>query len=280
MRQALALLLLVTLATACSELNTPAPPPTLTPTSPPTPLPTYTPQPFAPTYTPLPTWTPMPTWTPVPTSTPTATPIPPPLPISAEALYAARQENATRFDLAYKGRWVEITGTVGAIESGDVRLVVNLEMYSQMVDAGLGHILTEYIALQDLPVEVQAGANRGDTFTAVCLVGNYTFGTMLLQHCSVPVTTSEPTGAQESPQAPTPTPPPVLEREFDDGTVLVGTDVAPGTYTAPGGDFCTWVSVNALNLSTHDGGGAGPHQVTLASGDTMATFECGRWTAS
>ena len=77
------LLLVAMVAGACSEIDLPKPPPTVTPTATDTPTPTITP---TPTFTPTPTTTPTPTNTPTlrpgetpkPTSTPTNTPIPEP----------------------------------------------------------------------------------------------------------------------------------------------------------------------------------------------------------
>ena len=110
---------------------------------------------------------------------PTATPIPAPA-VTAVELYQERENNATRFDLNYKDKWVRITGTVGQVEDGDVRLVVDEESYRV-----LGSIFIEYIALQDLPREVQASAEKGQQFTATCKVGNYILGTMYLEDCSI-----------------------------------------------------------------------------------------------
>ena len=57
-----------------------------------------------------------------PASEPTEPATPPPV-ISAIDLYQEREANATRYDLNYKGKWVQITGVVGAIDGGEVRLV-------------------------------------------------------------------------------------------------------------------------------------------------------------
>ena len=72
-----------------------------------------------------------------------------------------------------------ITGMVGEVEDGDIRLVVDEESYRL-----LGSIFIEYIALQDLSKEVQAAAEKGQQFTATCIVGNYVLGTMQLKKCS------------------------------------------------------------------------------------------------
>ena len=111
---------------------------------------------------------------------PVATAAPPPR-ISAEQLYDERETNATRFDQTYKDKWVTVTGIVGEIDDGDVRLVTDAASY-ELFDA----LLLEYIALQDLPVETQASINKGQEFTATCKMGAYILGTMFLEECRVP----------------------------------------------------------------------------------------------
>ena len=101
----------------------------------------------------------------------------PPAQVTAVDLYQEREANATRFDDNRKGTRVTVTGTVGEIDDGDVRLVVDEEAWEY------GWVLN-YIALQDLPRERQVAANRGETFTATCEVGDYVFGTMYLKDCS------------------------------------------------------------------------------------------------
>ena len=114
------------------------------------------------------------------TAVPTIPPTPMPV-ISAEALYAEREANATRFDLDYKGNMVKVTGVVGSIDSGEVRLIVDMESY-EILDG----LFLDYIALDDLSKDEQATANRGQEFTAICKVGNYIFGTMYLKDCQMP----------------------------------------------------------------------------------------------
>lgn len=105
----------------------------------------------------------------------------PALPVTAIGLYQERKDNATRFDLEYKDKRVEITGMVGQVEDGDVRLVVDEEAY-RLLDT----VFLEYVALQDLPREVQAGAEKGQPFTATCVVGNYVLGAIYLEDCTTP----------------------------------------------------------------------------------------------
>lgn len=71
----------------------------------------------------------------------------------------------------------------------------------------------------------------------------------------------------------------------DDGTYVVGSDVAPGTYRAPGGDACYWARLKdtdgALSSVIANGLGEGRKVITIAKSD--AAFEtrgCGPWTRS
>ena len=102
---------------------------------------------------------------------------PPPPSITAEKLYAEREANATRFDQTYKGQWVTVTGLVGEIDGGQVRLVTDMESY-RLLD-----LMFNYIALKDLQKEVQISVDKGQSITATCKVGNYILGTMFLEDC-------------------------------------------------------------------------------------------------
>ena len=117
-----------------------------------------------------------------PASEPTEPATPPPV-ISAIELYQEREANATRYDLNYKGKWVQITGVVGGIDGGEVRLVVDMDSYRL-----LGQLFLNYIALDDLPQEDQARAEKGQEFTAVCKVGEYILGTINLRDCRTAAT--------------------------------------------------------------------------------------------
>ena len=107
----------------------------------------------------------------------------PPLTVSAEGLYQEREANATRYDMEYKGKWVQVTGVVGAIEGGEVRLVADMDSYRL-----LGQVFLNYIALHDVPQEQQARADKGQEFTAVCKVGEYILGTINLRDCRTAAT--------------------------------------------------------------------------------------------
>ena len=79
-------------------------------------------EPPSPTTAPESVQQPVATFVPEPTT-------PPPPSITAEKLYAERDANATRFDQTYKGQWVTVTGLVGEIDGGEVRLVTDMESY-------------------------------------------------------------------------------------------------------------------------------------------------------
>ena len=68
-----------------------------------------------------------------------------------------------------------MTGTVREIEGGEVRL------YAE--DPGFIDVLTKFISLHDLPVEIQASAVKGQNFTAICKVDNKIWNTMNLREC-------------------------------------------------------------------------------------------------
>ena len=103
---------------------------------------------------------------------PTATPAPD---VTAQQLWEERAANASWFDSERKGSWVRVTGTVREIEGGEVRL------YAE--DPGFIDVLTKFISLHDLPVEIQASAVKGQNFTAICKVDNKIWNTMNLREC-------------------------------------------------------------------------------------------------
>ena len=126
---------------------------------------------------------------------PEPTPTPPPT-VSAEELYQEREANATRYDLKYQGKWVQITGVVEGIDGGRVSLVAG------------GSFLSN-VDLHDLSRQEQARADKGQEFTALCRVGNYILGTINLRDCRTaamptPTAMPEPTNATR-PITPTPT---------------------------------------------------------------------------
>ena len=108
---------------------------------------------------------------------PTVTRVPPPR-IRAEALYAEREANATRYDMNYMGKLITISGVVGEVDDGEVRLVVDMESY-RILDG----LFFSYVALHDLSQQEQSSVNKGEEFTAICEVGNYVSGHIRLEDC-------------------------------------------------------------------------------------------------
>jgi hypothetical protein len=69
-----------------------------------------------------------------------------------------------------------------------------------------------------------------------------------------------------------------------EGTFIVGTDIAPGTYGAPGGQFCYWERLSGFSGEFGDiianGTGESNQVVTIADGDVgFHTSGCGDWSA-
>ncbi len=174
---------------------------------------------------------------------------PPPV-ISAIDLYQEREANATRYDLNYKGKWVQITGVVGAIEGGEVRLVAG------------GSFLSN-VYLHDLSPQEQARADKWQEFTALCRVGNYILGTINLRDCRAaatpsPTDTPTPTMTPEPTAMPTPTATPdnTPKTEFGNGSYEVGVDIAPGTYRSEGPEdpfpLCSFARLKTAGASFAD----------------------------
>ena len=109
------------------------------------------------------------------TVAPTSVPAPTAIPVeevTATQLIQERDDNAARFDMQRKGKWVTVTGTVDRIDNGNIYL-----------DGGT--FLSD-VSLDDLPRDVQASVDKGSEFTATCKVGNYILGTMNMERCAVP----------------------------------------------------------------------------------------------
>jgi len=72
---------------------------------------------------------------------------------------------------------------------------------------------------------------------------------------------------------------------FGDGGYAIGIDIAPGTYSAPGGSYCYWEQDSDFLWVTSslisDGGSDGPQTVQLASNAVLFFVQgCGTWTKS
>lgn len=87
------------------------------------------------------------------------------------------------------------------------------------------------------------------------------------------------------PAAPAPAPAPAPTGPgtagFSDGTYLVGTDIAPGTYRAPGGSACYYARLSNLsgefNAIISNGFGVSP-VITVAESDAaFSSRHCGQW---
>jgi hypothetical protein len=68
-----------------------------------------------------------------------------------------------------------------------------------------------------------------------------------------------------------------------DGTYIVGTDVAAGTWRSTGGDLCYWARLSGFggtlnDIVANDNAHGGPAIVTIAGSDIgFATSGCGSW---
>lgn len=97
--------------------------------------------------------------------------------LTAQSLYDAREANATRFDDRYKGKRIRVRGQVVKIDNGRVTLGVDVTGYG-IDDSGIFGV-----DLNNLPRDVQIRLNRGQQFTAVCEVGNFIIGTIMMEDC-------------------------------------------------------------------------------------------------
>ena len=90
-------------------------------------------------------------------------------PYAAVHLVQAREENASRFDLEWKGNRINVAGVVDRVDDGKVYLVAGDFMDS--------------VALDGLSQEEQAKWNPGDEVEYACDVGDYVFGTISMNDC-------------------------------------------------------------------------------------------------
>ena len=123
--------------------------------------------------------------------------------------------------------------------------------------SGFGGTLGEIIAngFGDVKIVVEIKASDAGFSTQACGTWSNTFGA---------ITTS--------PTAP-----------FGAGTYIVGTDIAPGTWTAPGGSSCYWMRLSGFGgtlseIIANDFQPTSP-VVAISSGDAgFASSSCGTWT--
>lgn len=77
--------------------------------------------------------------------------------------------------------------------------------------------------------------------------------------------------------------PPATETAFGPGVFVVGADITPGVYVAPGGDLCRWARLGSFSGAIEDqlGDGylAGGQRVEILATDVgFESNECGDWT--
>ena len=70
---------------------------------------------------------------------------------------------------------------------------------------------------------------------------------------------------------------------FDEGTFIVGTDIAPGTWRAPGGSSCYWQRMRSFSgdfddIIANDFGGTSPVVAISGTDKGFQTHRCGTWT--
>ena len=93
------------------------------------------------------------------------------------------------------------------------------------------------------------------------------------------------TEAPPTTEAPTTTAPPTTAAPagFGDGTYVVGEDIDPGRYSAPGGEFCYWERLSGFGGTIDEiianDISEGPATVEIAGSDAgFSTNGCGTWT--
>lgn len=114
---------------------------------------------------------------------------------------------------------------------------------------------------------------------------------ILVAACSAttgPQSPGPPSGTSQATMPSTTSPSPGPVASFSDGRLLVGSQIAPGTYRTirkrdAGGGFCYWERQSGSTGSQSDvianSAGVGPRIVTIASTDVAFLSEdCGAWT--
>lgn len=99
----------------------------------------------------------------------------PAIQISARELYRAYQSNQAAADAAYKGKQLEVTGTIGHIES-------NL-MDAPVISLEGGNDDPLAVSARGLGKEAAAGLSKGDTVTLKCTGAGELLGEPILEDC-------------------------------------------------------------------------------------------------
>lgn len=131
-----------------------------------------------------------------------------------------------------------------------------------------------FAALVGLAVGYAAGATGNGTSSSSASARAAAPATVTVR---VPVPTLVP--------APTPPPPPGPRTTFGDGVWLVGVDITPGTYVAPGGRNCYWERAKDASgtwdsrIANDWRPGQGQSVANANAGEYLKVSGCGQWKA-
>ena len=215
-----------------------------TPTSEPTPTPTPVPSP-------TPTPTPVPITTAIPTPTPSPTPTPTPVPTATAIPSPTPMPTPTPTPVPAQG-FGDGTWIVGSdIQPGTYAAGPGLEFCSWKRLSGFSGDFDDIIAIDISPRPI---------VTILATDAGFTSG-----GCNrwMPIADA-------------------LTTPSGDGTWVVGNEFAPGTYSAPGSDFCSWKRLSGFSGDFDDiiaiDVGSGRQVVTIEETDVGFTSSgCGQW---
>ena len=122
---------------------------------------------------------------------------------TVENLHRIREDNATRFDDEWKGKWVEISGDI-----------IDFEGNKPILHTGMGPgLLRDGSRMYGLEREDVIKYSKYDSITAHCTVGNYVLGSIQFNNCTLDIAPT-PTPVPTATPVPTPTPAPEGQREL------------------------------------------------------------------
>ena len=226
----------------------PLPTPTSEPTPTPTPVPITTATAIpSPTPMPTPTPTPVPITTAIPTLTPSPTPTPTPVPTATAIPSPTPTPTPVPAQGFGEGTWI-----VGSdIQPGTYAAGPGLEFCSWKRLSGFSGDFDDIIAIDISPRPI---------VTILATDAGFTSG-----GCNrwMPIADA-------------------LTTPSGDGTWVVGNEFAPGTYSAPGSDFCSWKRLSGFSGDFDDiiaiDVGSGRQVVTIEETDVGFTSSgCGQW---